>query len=132
MVLATSTKPEKTPSSRGLPRTVRGVAVVIEGLCLLVVCVGRIRRRWAGLIWVLNEVPAAAKHKLGPTAVQSEPRAPPDLLKHSPFYISAAARVCKLGQKRQNGSGVGLYLGCQGPECPNQHEKTETLPREGA
>ena len=81
---------------------------------------------------MLNEVPAAAKHKLGPTAVQSEPRAPPDLLKHSPFYISAAARVCKLGQKRQNGSGVGLYLGCQGPECPNQHEKTETLPREGA
>ena len=54
--------------------------MVVEGVCLLVVLIGRLGRHGAGLVGVLNEVPAAAKHEIGPPAVQCESQAPPDLL----------------------------------------------------
>ena len=55
--------------------------MVAVGACFFVVFVGHIRRRGAGLVWVLSRAPAAVKHGLGPPAVQCEPRAPPDLPK---------------------------------------------------
>ena len=54
--------------------------MVVGGVCLLVVLIGRLGRHGAGLDGVLNEVPAAAGHKLGPPAVQCESRALPNLL----------------------------------------------------
>ena len=38
------------------------------------------RPPWAGLVEILNEVPAAVEHEFGPPAVQCESRASPDLL----------------------------------------------------
>ena len=54
--------------------------MVVEGACLLVVLIGRLGRHGAGLVGVLNEVPAAVEHEFGPPAVQCESQAPPDLL----------------------------------------------------
>ena len=56
------------------------MGVVVEGACLLVVLIGRLGRHGAGLVWVLNEVPAAVGYEFGPPAVQCESQAPPDLL----------------------------------------------------
>ena len=53
---------------------------MVEGVCLLIVLVGRIGRHGAGLAGMLNEVPAAAKHEFGAPAVQCKSQAPPDLL----------------------------------------------------
>ena len=53
----------------------------MEGSYHPVVCVGRIHRCGAGWLWVLNEILATVEHKLGPSAVQCEPQASPDLLK---------------------------------------------------
>ena len=82
MVLATSrkTQDKELPHSRGLPPIARGVGVVVESACLLVVLIGRLGRHGAGLVGVLNEVPAAAEHEFGPSAVQCESQAPPGLL----------------------------------------------------
>ena len=57
-----------------------GVGVGVEGVCLLVVLIGRLGRHGAGLVGVLNEVPAAVGHEFGPPAVQCKSKAPPDLL----------------------------------------------------
>ena len=38
--------------------------MVVEGVCLLVVLIGRLGRRGAGLVGMLNEVPAAFEHEL--------------------------------------------------------------------
>ena len=54
--------------------------MVVEGVCLLLVLIGRLGRHGAGLVGVLNEVSAAAGHEFGPPAVQCESKAPPDLL----------------------------------------------------
>ena len=54
--------------------------MVVEGMCLLVVLIGRLGRRGTGLVGELNEVPAAVEHKFGPPAVQCESQAHPDLL----------------------------------------------------
>ena len=54
--------------------------MVVEGVCLLVVLIGRLGRHGAGLVGVLNEVPAAVEHEFGPPAVQCKSQAPPDLL----------------------------------------------------
>ena len=39
--------------------------MVVEGVCLLVVLIGRLGRHGAGLVGVLNEVPAVVEHKFG-------------------------------------------------------------------
>ena len=54
--------------------------MVVEGVCLLVVLIGRLGRHGAGLVGVLNEVPAAVGHGFGPPAEQCKSQAPPDLL----------------------------------------------------
>ena len=54
--------------------------VVVEGVCHLVVLIGRLGRHGAGLVGMLNEVPAAIEHEFGPPAVQCKSQAPPDLL----------------------------------------------------
>ena len=64
----------------GLPPIARGVGVVVECVCLLAVLIGRLGRRGAVFVGVLNEVPAAVEHKFGPPAVQCKFQAPPDLL----------------------------------------------------
>ena len=54
--------------------------MVVEGVCLLVVLIGRLGRHGAGLVGMRNEVPAASEHEFGPPEVQCESRASPDLL----------------------------------------------------
>ena len=54
--------------------------MVVDGVCLLAVLIGRLGRHGYGLVGVLNEVPAAVRHEFGPPAVQCESRASPDLL----------------------------------------------------
>ena len=54
--------------------------MVVEGACLLVILIGRLGRRGAGLVGMLNEVPAAVEHEFGLPALQCESQAPPDLL----------------------------------------------------
>ena len=54
--------------------------MVVEGVCLLVVLIGRLGRHGAGLVGMLNEVLEAVEHGFGPPAVQCESQAPPDLL----------------------------------------------------
>ena len=49
-------------------------------MCLLVVLIGRLGRHGAGLVVMLDEVPAAAEHEFGTPAVQCKSQAPPDLL----------------------------------------------------
>ena len=56
------------------------MGVAVEGACLLVVLIGRLCRLRTGLVWVLNEVPAAAELVFGPPAVQCESQAHPGLL----------------------------------------------------
>ena len=60
-----------------------GVGVVVGGVCLLVVLIGRLGRRGrgTGLDGMLNEVPAAVEHEFGQLMVQSKSEAPPDLPK---------------------------------------------------
>ena len=53
---------------------------MVEGVCLLVVLIGRLGPHGAGLVGVLNEIPAAVEHEFGPPAVQGKSQAPPDLL----------------------------------------------------
>ena len=45
------------------------MGVVVEGVRLPVVFIGRLVRRGTGLVGMLNGVPAAAEHKFGPPAV---------------------------------------------------------------
>ena len=45
----------------------RGVGVMVEDMCLLVFLIGRLGRHGAGLVGVLNEVPAAVEHEFGLT-----------------------------------------------------------------
>ena len=54
--------------------------MVVEGVCLLVVLIGRLGRHGAGLVLMMNEIPVAVEHGFGPPAVQCESQAPPDLL----------------------------------------------------
>ena len=54
--------------------------MVVEGVCLLIVLIGRLGRHGAGLVAMLNEVPAAVKHEFGPSAVQCKSQAPTELL----------------------------------------------------
>ena len=54
---------------------------MVEGVCLLVVLIGRFGRHGAGLVGMLNEIPAAVEHEFGPPAVQGKSQTPPDLLK---------------------------------------------------
>ena len=46
--------------------------MVVEGVCLLAVFIGR---HGAGLVGILNEVPEAVEHEFGPPAVQCESQA---------------------------------------------------------
>ena len=54
--------------------------MVVEGVCLLVVLIGRLGRRGTGLVGMPNEVPVAVEHEFGPPAVQCESRASLNLL----------------------------------------------------
>ena len=62
MVLATSKKTKDRELPLGAyPPIARGVGVVVEGVCLLVVLIGRLGRLGAALVRMLNEVPAAVE-----------------------------------------------------------------------
>ena len=54
--------------------------MVVEGVCLFVVRLGRLGRHGAGLDGVLNDVPEAVGYEFGPPAVQCESQAHPELL----------------------------------------------------
>ena len=54
--------------------------MVVDGACLFVVFISRLGRRGTGLVWMLNEVPAAVEHEFGSITVQCESQAPPDLV----------------------------------------------------
>ena len=60
---------------------------MVDGACLLVVLIGRLGRQGAGLVGMLNEVPAAVKHEFDPPAVQCKSQAPPDLLEKMDLHI---------------------------------------------
>ena len=45
---------------------------MVEGVCLLLVLIGRLGRHGTGLVGMLNEVPAEVEHKFGPPAVQCD------------------------------------------------------------
>ena len=78
---STKTKNQRLGSPlRGLHPIARGVGVVVEGACFLVVLIGRFGPRGTGLVGMLNEVSAAVEHEFGPPAVQCKSQAPPDLL----------------------------------------------------
>ena len=64
--------------------------MVVGGACLLVVLFGRLGRRGAGLVGMLNEVQAMVEHESGPAAVQCEFQAPPDLLKEDGLALPVA------------------------------------------
>ena len=70
MVLATSGNPQNKELPLGAyPDTSRGVGVVVEGVCLLVVLIGRLGRRGTGLVGMLNVVPTAFGHEFGSPGV---------------------------------------------------------------
>ena len=52
------------------------VGVVVEGVCLLVVLIGRPGRHGTGLVGKLNEILAAVKQDFGPPAEQCGSQAP--------------------------------------------------------
>ena len=66
-----------------MPLIARGFGVVVEGVCLLVVLIGRLGRHGAGLVLMMNEIPAAVEHEFGPPAVQCESQASPDMLEEN-------------------------------------------------
>ena len=81
MVLETSRKPQDKELPLGAyPPIARGVGVVVKGVCLLVVLIGRLGRHGTGLVGLLNEAQAAVEHEFGPPAVQCESQAPLGLL----------------------------------------------------
>ena len=82
--------PRQGAHSRGLPPIARGVGVVVRGVCLLVVLIGRLGRHGAGLVGMLNEVPAVAEHEFDPPAVQCKFQTPPDLLEEDELAHSMA------------------------------------------
>ena len=44
--------------------------MVVEGVCLIAVLIGRLGRRGTGFVGILNEVPAAGGHEFGPRGVK--------------------------------------------------------------
>ena len=66
MVLVASRKTQDKELPLGPPPIARGVGVVVEGVCLLVVLIGRLGCRGTGLVGVLNNVSAAVEHEFGP------------------------------------------------------------------
>ena len=54
--------------------------MVVKEVFLLFGLIGHLGRRGAGLVEVLDEVPAAVEHKFGPPAVQCESQAPLGML----------------------------------------------------
>ena len=49
--------------------------MVVEGVCLLLLLIGRLGRRGTGLVGMLNEVPVAVEREFGPPALQCESQA---------------------------------------------------------
>ena len=68
--------------------------MVVEGACLLIVLVGRIGRRGAGLVGMLNEVPAAVSTIVGESITER------------PFTSTGAERV-RVNIASCNGSRTG-------------------------
>ena len=86
MVLATSRKIQDKELPLGAYLHSQGVGVVVEGVCLLVVLIGRLGRHETGLVGairVLNKAPATVVYEFAPLAVQCESRAPPGLLEEN-------------------------------------------------
>ena len=54
--------------------------MVVEGVCLLVVLIGRLGRHGTGLVGMLNEAPEAVEHEFGPPTVECVSQVPPSLL----------------------------------------------------
>ena len=82
-------------------------------MCLLVVLIGRLGRRGTGLVWVLNEFPAAVVHAFGPPVVQCESQAPSDLLEENRLsrpVLDVEEQEISIGELR--GDQVGDDLEC--------------------
>ena len=80
MVLATSKKNQDKELPLGAYPPWPGGWVVVGGMCLVVVLIGRLSRHGAGLVGLLNEVPVAVEHEFGLPTAQCESQGPPDLL----------------------------------------------------
>ena len=108
----------------------RGVGVVVEGACLLVVLIGRLGCRGTGLVGMLSRVSAAAKHKLGPTPVQCESQDPPGLLEedgHACPVVDVEELKIPIGELR--GDQVDDEVKCAGKLRVRAGDEAHDLPR---
>ena len=90
--------------------------MVVECVCPLAVCAGRICHLLAGLFWVPNWVSVAADQELNPPAVRRESQTASELLKKHGLNLSLEADVenlrnlsCKPGddEVRNNAGRLG-------------------------
>ena len=103
--------------------------MVVEGVCLFVVLVGRPGRRGAGLVAMLNEVPAAVEHEFGPPAVQYESHAPPGLLEEDGLaHPMADAEELGMLVSELRGDQVNDELECAGQLRVAPTTKPRTFP----
>ena len=103
--------------------------MVVEGVCLLAVLIGRLGRHGAGLVRVLNEVPAAVEHEFGPPAVQCESQAPPDLLEEDGLahpMVDVEELEMLIGELR--GDQVNDDVECAGQLRVRAGDKGQDLP----
>ena len=104
--------------------------MVVKGLCLLVVPVGRLGRRGTGLAGALNEVPAAIGHGIGPPAVQCDSQANPDLLEEDGLarpVVDVGELAMRIGKLR--GDQVSDDAECAGQLPVRAGGETHDLPR---
>ena len=105
--------------------------MVIKGVCLLVILIGRLGRRGTGLVDVLNEAPvAAAEHEFGPLAVQCESQAPPGLLEEEGLarpVIDVEELEMLIGELR--GDQVKGDVECAGQFIVRAGDEAQGLPR---
>ena len=121
-----ASKDKEIPLGAYQPIT-RGVGVVVEGICLLVLIV-RLGRHGAGLVGMLNEVLAAAEHEFGPPAVQCESQAPPGLLEEDGLahpMVDVEELEMLIGELR--GDQVGDDVECAGQLRVRAGEEAQDL-----
>ena len=95
--------------------------MVVEGACLLIVLIGRLGRHGAGLVGMLNEVPAAVGHMFGPLAAQCKSQAPPGPLEED-VLAHPMADVEELEMQMHNAffNPLGFLFFWHNPEPPPQ------------
>ena len=108
----------------------RGVGVVVEGACFLVVFIGRLGHHGAGLVGMLNEIPAAVEHEFGAPAVQCESQAPPDLLEEDVLARHVVyVEELKIFTGELRGDQLGDAVESAGPLRIRSGDEAYDLPR---